>query len=124
MRGFTCSWLCAASSARMPVYWPCAFVPPITLVLVSASVSPSATRTTIVSGRAWLAIAFSVRARVPVVPALPAAVNTLVMRTGVLSGNIVASASSAVATKPTTAVAMVRIGRVPLFFSMTRVPWW
>ena len=62
------------------------------------------------------------RARVPFTPALLIADLILVMRTALLSGNTVASASSAVATSPITDVETVRIGRVPSLISTTRTP--
>ncbi|MNN61741.1 hypothetical protein D3C81_1769930 [compost metagenome] len=124
MRGFTPSLLCAASSAWAPRYLPSGETPPTTLLVVSASVSPSATRTTIVRGLVCAAIAAKLRYKVPVLPALPMAASTLVTSTGVSSGKAAGSASSAVAIRPSTAVDTVRIGREPSLISMTRTPWW
>ncbi|MNF84693.1 hypothetical protein D3C84_670650 [compost metagenome] len=121
MRGLTPSWASAASRALRPVYWP-AVTPPTMLEVVSASLTPSATRTTPVTGLAWPAMASRLLARVPCTPALPEAVSTSVSRTGLLSGKTVASASCAVQTMPTTAVAIVRMGRVPSLISRTRTP--
>ncbi|KJP10168.1 hypothetical protein SR74_23650, partial [Enterobacter asburiae] len=80
--------------------------------------------TTTVTGLAWSAIASSERANVPDSPALPLAVSTSVSRTGLLRGNMDASASSPVQTMPTMAVLTVVIGRVPSLISTTRTPWW
>ena len=106
----------------MPVYMPVASVPPMMFEVVSASVSPAATRTTTTTGFAWLAIAISEARSVPVLPALPAAVSTLVISTGVSSGNASASASSLVQTIPMIAVETVEITRVPSLISTTRTP--
>ncbi|KEA28031.1 hypothetical protein BH79_23325 [Pseudomonas aeruginosa C0324C] len=106
----------------MPVYLPSALTPPMTALLVAASSSPGFTRTTTVAALAWSAIACRLAGSVPLVPAFPIAACTLVMSTGVSSGNAVASASSAVATRPMIAVAMVRMGRVPSLISWTRTP--
>ncbi|MNY49981.1 hypothetical protein D3C86_1854530 [compost metagenome] len=105
------------------MYFPLGSVPPMTLEVVSSGVVPSATRTMTVAGLVCAPMASSVRASVPLVPAFPAAAPMLVARTGVLSGKVAGSASSAVATKPTTAVATVRMGRVPSSTSNTRTPW-
>ncbi|MOA03030.1 hypothetical protein D3C78_1225120 [compost metagenome] len=122
MRGVTLRRPFAASRAFMPVYLPFSSVPPMMLLVVSASVSPAATRTTTVTGWVWSAMAWRLAAKVPVLPALAIALCTLVSRTGVLSGNAAGSASSAVQTMPTIAVETVRIGRVPSLISTTRTP--
>ncbi|MDR9032089.1 hypothetical protein FEP52_01479 [Burkholderia multivorans] len=108
----------------MPVYWPSAVVVPITLLVVVSASLPVGTRTATISGDVCAAIASSERASVPFVPALLIAVCTSVMRTGRFSGKVAASASSAVLTRPMTAVLTVRMGRVPSLISMTRTPWW
>ncbi|MNJ74373.1 hypothetical protein D3C77_712970 [compost metagenome] len=92
------------------------------LEVVSAGVSPSATRTTMVKVLTVSAISCRLRARVPVVPALATAACTSVSSTGVLSGKAVSSASSATQTMPITAVAMVVMVRVPSLISTTRTP--
>ena len=78
--------------------------------------------TTTVTGEAWSAMASRLRARVPSSPAEPEAVSTSVSSTGLLRGNLTASASDAVQTMPTTAVETVRMGRVPSLISRTRTP--
>lgn len=55
--------------------------------------------------------------------AMPLAASTSVSSTALFSGKALASASSAVHTIPTTAVATVRMGRVPSLISTTRTPW-
>lgn len=60
----------------------------------------------------------------PASPALPLAVSTSVISTGLLRGNIFASASSPVQTMPTMAVLTVVMDRVPSLTSTTRTPWW
>src|SRR5690348_28047 len=124
MRGFTPTLACADNSACMPVKRPLTSVPPITLVVVAAASTPSATRTTTHTACACAAMAVRVFFRVPVVPAPASADCGLVTSTGVSSGNAAASASSAVATKPMTAVETVVMGRVPELISITRTPWW
>ncbi|CAJ3939518.1 Uncharacterised protein [Burkholderia pseudomallei] len=108
----------------MPVYLPSGVTVPMTFEVVSSASLPSATRTTTVSGFVCLPIASSVRRSVPFLPALPSAATTFVSSTGVLSGNVLASASAAVQTTPSTAVDTERIGRPPSLISMTRTPWW
>lgn len=110
--------------AFMPVFLPSAVTAPMILVVVSSSVSPCGTRTTTVTGFAWSAMASSERASVPDSPALPLAVSTSVISTGLLRGNIFASASSPVQTIPTMAVLTVVMDRVPSLISTTRTPWW
>ena len=72
----------------MPVYWPLGSTSPITLLVRSAALAsgvsptPSGTRTTTMMGRHCWLMASSAVAKVPSVPALPSAVNTLVTSTG------------------------------------------
>ena len=113
----------------MPVYWPSTLVP---MVLASWSAAmacgsapaPSATRTTTITGRVWSAMASRLLRSVPLVPALLMAWSMRVNSTGVSSGKAASSASDAVATRPMTAVEMMRIGRRPSLTSTTRTPWW
>ena len=58
-------------------------------------------------------LAAAAEAKLPLVPALPTAAWTLVSRTGVSSGKVVASASLPVQTMPMTAVETVEMERVP-----------
>ena len=118
----------AVSKAFRPVYWPFSSAPPIMLEIVAAwiasssSPSPSATRTTTVTGLHWSPMAASAGAKVPLVPALPAAATTSVINTGTLSGNIFSSASEAVQTMPIMAVETVEMTRVPSLISSTCTP--
>ncbi|MNC08296.1 hypothetical protein D3C75_558770 [compost metagenome] len=129
MRGFTPVTASAVNSALMPVYLPLASLPPMMLEIVSAwatsssSSTPSATRTTTVTGLHWSAMACKEAARVPLFPALPMAACTLVIKTGSLRGKVAASASLAVHTMPIIAVETVEITRVPSLISTTCTPW-
>ena len=105
MRGAKPTTLSAARRAWTPSKFPVVeFVPPITLAIVSVSVPPAATRTTITTAPIWSKIPSIAAGRVPVAPSLAASARLPAIRTGVFSGNGSSTppASAVAATAPTT----------------------